>query len=112
LRNPTLIYLIFCLLLSIFSWIKKTFARGDFGAGTFASGSEGVNLSNHTSKSKGTRFSHRIHWSSILTSNPPQSHDPYRSIVANNVITQLTLNMKAGYNDRTSLPCERISRTP
>ncbi|KAJ6956837.1 hypothetical protein NC653_038907 [Populus alba x Populus x berolinensis] len=61
--------------------------RGDFGAGTFVSRSERVNLSNHTNKSKGARFPHKIHWSSTLTSNPPQSQDPYRSIVANNAIT-------------------------
>jgi len=49
-----------------------------------------------------------------LSSTPkPNLHkprDPYRSIVANNAINQLTFNMRVRNNVRTPLPHERISR--
>ena len=49
--------------------------------------------------------------SSTPTPNPPQPHDQYKINIPNNVIIELTFIMRAEYNVRTPLPCERTSRT-
>jgi len=51
-----------------------------------------------------------VHQNPILTSNPPQPYDLYRSVVANRAINYLTLNMMPRDNGRTPLACERLSR--
>lgn len=42
---------------------------------------------------------------------PTLTHDSYRSTIIIGAITQLALNMKVGYEVRTSLSYERISKT-